>query len=573
MIGVKRLTPTAIILMAGIKQGDSISDQTLDEIRTKLIDSGMFGMHNLEDRDEWVRVRLDKESSPEGHCELIISVDENEPITGVSITGSGPIPIEKVKEKLHTGGIYNAAQFERDRRAIQELYTNRGYVMTYGPEPVLDTDHPGVLQVSISVARVRDIRITGNKATRAFVIRREMKTREGGYYNRSELQEDVKRIASLGIFTDVEPDVSPVGGGQLSINMQIKEAKNRNYNVGSSYGGGALSGFLEVGDSNFRGQDESLRLHIENGVASNRHSYVGTFVEPEIDHYHTSMSLSGYDTTSSVFSNSIGSTSTTGSSGNLVQDKTGGTLRFSRPLPRGLFAATTFRAENIRTDALSLAGSNSARLQDGPLIYTSSELAHSTLDQRLDPVSGDLQKLTLGFGHSDLHSDVSIANPAEVLGSHNFVKSSLDIQHFINLGQPRRPGHPDDQRTTIATRFQIGTISGITPFTEQYFLGGSTGLRGYRDGRFWGQNMASGTIELRKPLSHGIKGVLFGEAGDAWGGQYKSLSLQGLEQSGFRIHASAGLGIRIGTPAGLVRLDYGYGDEGGRVHFGIGYSF
>ena len=70
-----------------------------------------------------------------------------------------------------------------------------------------------------------------------------------------------------------------------------------------------------------------------------------------------------------------------------------------------------------------------------------------------------------------------------------------------------------------------------------------------------------------------FKGVIFADAGDAWGGNYQDVSLEGFSQTGFRIHASTGAGIRVGTPLGLVRLDYGYGDEGGRVHFGIGYSF
>ncbi|MBP5719226.1 MAG: BamA/TamA family outer membrane protein, partial [Abditibacteriota bacterium] len=35
----------------------------------------------------------------------------------------------------------------------------------------------------------------------------------------------------------------------------------------------------------------------------------------------------------------------------------------------------------------------------------------------------------------------------------------------------------------------------------------------------------------------------------------------------------AGLGLRINTPIGNLRLDYGHGSEGGRTHFSIGHAF
>jgi outer membrane protein insertion porin family len=38
-------------------------------------------------------------------------------------------------------------------------------------------------------------------------------------------------------------------------------------------------------------------------------------------------------------------------------------------------------------------------------------------------------------------------------------------------------------------------------------------------------------------------------------------------------HPDAGIGLRVTTPIGPIRLDYGYGTEGGRLNFSIGHSF
>ena len=39
------------------------------------------------------------------------------------------------------------------------------------------------------------------------------------------------------------------------------------------------------------------------------------------------------------------------------------------------------------------------------------------------------------------------------------------------------------------------------------------------------------------------------------------------------LHASVGLGLQMQTPIGAMRLDYGWGEDGGRLHFNVGGNF
>ena len=575
VVGTKALTSSAVTIAASVQPGQSLSEDEIASIHKRLIDTGLFGMHHPDDPDEAVRLRIETTGYPKGHGELLIIVDENDAVKNFSIIGSGPITPDEIRKHLHSGGVFSTEQLYRDRRTIQEMYHAQGYLATFGQDLGMDPEHPGILNVPIIIARVRDIRISGNKVTRAFVVRREIKTHEGAYFNRRELASDTERLGKLGVFSDVDPQVEVVSPDQVSIQIRLKENKLRTYNFGSSYGGGALAGFVEVSDNNFRGQDESLGVHIENGVNSNRHSYQLSFSEPYIDRNATSMRVSAYDTSSSMFANTIAGIGSSVNGGSLVQQKAGGSIELDRSLGSGFSVSAAIRGESIHTDPLSLAGSSAALLQDGPLGSVTGLLSHSTLDQRHDPHSGALQVFSLMTGHSTLTTAALSSDPvaAAAAGSHTFARGSLDLQRFITLQGPLARATARDNRTVLAMRFQAAITAGTTPFTEQLFVGGATGLRGYRDGRFWGQNMTTGTIELRQPLGNGIKGILFAEAGDAWGGVYKGVLLQGLQQSGFKLHGSAGLGIRVGTPMGLLRLDYGMGDEGGRVHFGIGYSF
>jgi len=41
----------------------------------------------------------------------------------------------------------------------------------------------------------------------------------------------------------------------------------------------------------------------------------------------------------------------------------------------------------------------------------------------------------------------------------------------------------------------------------------------------------------------------------------------------FSAHVAAGVGLRVVTPIGPIRLDVGWGDEGSQTHFSFGQTF
>lgn len=76
--------------------------------------------------------------------------------------------------------------------------------------------------------------------------------------------------------------------------------------------------------------------------------------------------------------------------------------------------------------------------------------------------------------------------------------------------------------------------------------------------------------EFRFPIVEKVQGVVFTDWGTAWD-QGQSLQLQDLKNS-------FGVGVRLDTPLGLLRLDYGLGKDAennrkGQFYFGIGQAF
>ncbi len=81
--------------------------------------------------------------------------------------------------------------------------------------------------------------------------------------------------------------------------------------------------------------------------------------------------------------------------------------------------------------------------------------------------------------------------------------------------------------------------------------------------------MYAATLEYRIPVAKKIEGVLFTDMGNAWG--IDAAKIPWYEDS-TKLHWSYGVGLRVQTPIGPVRLDYGRGDKG-KFHFSFGAQF
>ncbi|MDB5099152.1 MAG: polymerase, partial [Cyanobacteria bacterium RYN_339] len=85
---------------------------------------------------------------------------------------------------------------------------------------------------------------------------------------------------------------------------------------------------------------------------------------------------------------------------------------------------------------------------------------------------------------------------------------------------------------------------------------------------FQGSNTAIGSLEYRFPIFNIVSGVVFADSGLFWDNSI-------FDQNGnLLLHSGYGAGLRLNTPLGPIRLDYGMsGLETGQFHFSIGQKF
>src|SRR5690606_31405112 len=139
-------------------------------------------------------------------------------------------------------------------------------------------------------------------------------------------------------------------------------------------------------------------------------------------------------------------------------------------------------------------------------------------------------------------------------GTTEFTKFEADVSTYIKIGQR--------DRQALALRAMLGTGSGAgggLPRPERFRLGGSETLRGYNFGEFEGDRMLVLNAEFRFPIVDAVEGVVFADFGRTFSAG------EGISFSDLK--AGYGVGIRLDTPLGIVRIDYGIGESGGRTYF------
>ena len=189
------------------------------------------------------------------------------------------------------------------------------------------------------------------------------------------------------------------------------------------------------------------------------------------------------------------------------------------------------------------------------------------IDEYLPYTRGDVESLSFQFGKANVEDT-----------DYNYMKYWLESKFYFPVGNFLKDifettflnGY-EDKPVLFAARLIAGSSTGDVPYDEMYTVGGDTTLRGYDDDYYRGRNMVLGNFELRIPMQKMLSFVLFYDVGRAWDSG-RSRNGKDVVYGDDDWGSSPGIGIRLNTPLGNLRLDYADGDEG-RFHFGFGELF
>jgi outer membrane protein insertion porin family len=538
VLGNKDIPPQDIRDAISSKVGAPYSESRVERDRQAIRDLGWFQT-----------VAVERESVETG-VRLLFRVVENPVITDIQFDGIRELTREELLGVMKTkpGQVYNGPLVLLDGQAIQELYRSRGYILAIVVGQRMDQE--GVLTLTIAEGVIEDIKVTGNTHTKAYVIRRYIRTKVGETYNDRKVAGDVARLTNLGYFETVrrEAEAGTEPGKVIIVITVVEKKRTGMATLGAGYT--SVQGmvcFVDLVKTNLRGTGQTVSIRGEFG---GRTSYEFGYRHPWIMNPETRLSLGIYDR---LILREAFVAAEDGDQRSILYDerRSGGNVTLGRPL-----SDYTTAYLGLRRDDVSISGLNEEEEQflTGPA-FEPREVRSLTLATVTDKRSNPFNPRK-GF-YQQLSAEI-----AGVFGGVDFNKYTADHRRYL----------PVAGRNVLAFRLLLGTVSGDAPYLEQFLIGGPESLRGYRNDRFAGARMAILNTEYRFPISKNLLGVLFVDLGDAWGGALaRDPYFQGDES--FIAHLGYGAGVRVQTPIGPIRLDLGFSEEGTETHFGLSHMF
>ncbi|PSR04643.1 MAG: outer membrane protein assembly factor BamA, partial [Bacteroidetes bacterium SW_10_40_5] len=204
----------------------------------------------------------------EDRINIHIAIDRGEKyyFRNISWTGNTKYDSEALDEILgiEKGDVYNTEllnsklKFNPRGLDISSLYMDNGYLF-FNVQPVETKVVGNSIDVEIRIregaqATVDEVTVTGNTKTSDEVILREIRTRPGEKFSRSDIIRSQRELSQLGYFDPQKMEVNPTPNpqdGTVDINYKVSEKPSDKVELQGGWGAGQLVGSLGFVFNNF----------------------------------------------------------------------------------------------------------------------------------------------------------------------------------------------------------------------------------------------------------------------------------------------------------------------------------
>jgi outer membrane protein insertion porin family len=444
----------------------------------------------------------------------------------------------------YEGGFFFQPDVQRDLGRLENFYMNNAYRGTEISAQIEEvSENKFDLKFSINEGEqvaIDRIIVTGHKATKISTILREVQVSEKGLARYDQIRETERRLANLGIFSEVRIEEIPLSPQRENLLIRVREG-SRNY---ASLGIGLETksdpqtfavwnneirprGTAEFTRSNILGI--AAQFSIFGQVSTREKRLVFSWEQP---YFFFNVPLATY----------VNAWYEQEERKSFSFDRRGvhlGVIKIISSAKNMNLLTTLGYEKTILTELYVL----ESEIDRQYFPYSKTSIAESfILDRRNDPFNvqrGYFLSAALEWAYPLLNAES------------NFLKLFTKYQHFV----------PVFPAWTFSGTFRLGLGRGKMPIHERFFAGGSNSFRGTRFDELGPKDPVSGqptggkalllfNFEMTFPLLSAFKdlyGTFFYDVGNVWGlrGDVDLASLQN----------ALGLGLRYRTPLGPIRLE------------------
>jgi outer membrane protein insertion porin family/translocation and assembly module TamA len=396
-----------------------------------------------------------------------------------------------------------------------------------------------------------EVRVSGTRRVDPAVVRRELAFVPGDPFAQGRLDRSRADLAALGLFRTVRLDESPGRDPRVDVNVRVEEAPPREIRLGVGYDTEELvRGLASWRHYDFLGGGRQLGVSVVASFITR--TIAADFLQPHFPGHTNRTRL--------LFAQA-------------QEEEDAWTLDRTRFSPRLEWRAadqiTGFLFHRLEYDALSSVRS-----------------AIETALPGADP--GDVFLSGFGVG-ADWNATDDLLDPtrgfvasAQLEPVGGFLGGDVAFVRGIVEGRVYRPLVG---RLLGGARMRLGTAeptdgSPEIPLFERFYAGGLHSVRGYGrwrvgplvdDEPIGGRSVVEAAVELRHPITREIGAAVFLDAGQ--------VSRPSLTFPLDDLRYGAGLGVRLKTPVGPLRIDLGFpvepppGDPHWRAHVSLGAAF
>lgn len=553
------------------RSGGSTSNSQLKQDVADILDTGLFA-----------NASVTSQTNPQG----LSVVFQVEPIVvrSLQLSGAQALTLDIAKQLFspQLGAAVSPTLLNESVKRINEWYTQNGY--TLARVLTLQPTRDGIVTIEVAEGYVGDVNIrfvdkngkTVNdkgqpiqSRTQPAFLRRQIKLQPGQVFRDDVAREDLRRLSELGIFDGAT--VSFEGDARrVAVIYNLMEGSARRVNFGGGYNDEqGLYGTINFQDNNFGGLAQKINANVQVGTLDTQ--FDARFDSPYRD---TDPKTPGYGANvfrrqglSRVFDDDI----KLPNNSRVRERKIGGGIDATKPLGptwKGIlglsYTNVSLRDRNgnifsrdARGNPLSLSGTG---IDD--LTTLSFSAIQDLRDNVVNPSRGSVLTLSteqaIPIGRGNVFGNRLQANYAEFIP--------------VTLIKP----NPDAQQPQVlAFNLQGGTTVGDLPPYNAYVLGGPNSVRGYGVGDVaTSRSYFLASAEYRFPIYRFIGGVLFTDFASDLGTSDEVLGEPGVQRNKPGIGAGVGFGVRLNSPFGIIRADFGFNNEGdSRFQFGFGQRF